>query len=242
MDQSTVADRVEQVKQVFMEAASPEEAKQLKKYFRVAPGQYGEGDVFLGIRMPKIRSFMKDFKDLTLDDLDLLVKNPNHEIRVFSLLMMCEKYKKGSKEEKEEIGELYLKNKEYVNNWDLVDCSAHIVLEHRIKKDDPLLDELSKSQSMWDRRIAMLATFCKIKKGDFEPAINVALTLLGDKQDLIHKAVGWMLREVGKRDVALLKAFLEEHIDEMHNVTFRYATEKLSSSEISKLKKKKQKL
>jgi 3-methyladenine DNA glycosylase AlkD len=202
-------------------------AKILQRFFKTGKGQYGEGDIFLGITVPEQRKTAKKYLDITLKQLQELLKSKIHEYRLVALLILVEKYKKSDEKNKREIYNFYLKNTKNVNNWDLVDITApNIVGDFLTKKDKHILYKLVRSNSLWERRIGILATFTFIKNHDYKDALLVTEILLHDDHDLIHKAVGWMLREIGKRDQKLLEEFLTKHIKKMPRTTLRYAIER----------------
>lgn len=209
---------------------SKEKAKVLRRFFKTGPGEYGEGDVFIGVMVPHQRAIAAKYcKDTAVSDLLELLKSPVHEERLTSLIMLVRKFEKGSDNEKRRIYDAYLKNTRYINNWDLVDLSAQYIvgayLEDRDKKP---LYRLARSAGLWERRIAMLSTFRYIRKDRFEEAIRIAGMLVADEEDLIHKAVGWMLREIGKRDLAAEERFLDLHARSMPRTMLRYAVERFS--------------
>ncbi len=205
---------------------NPEIAKHSQGFFKTGKGEYGEGDIFLGIRIPIIRQEIKKYKDFSLADTEKLLHSKYHEIRMFAVLLLVQKYKK-NKDEQTEIFELYIKNRKYVNNWDLIDTTApHIVGEHLARKDRSLLYEFSKSKILWERRIAIIATFHFIRNNEFADSLKISKVLLEDKEDLIHKAVGWMLREIGKRDLKSEVDFLMKYYKKMPRMMLRYAIEK----------------
>lgn len=208
---------------------NPEKSKNSAWFFKTGKGQYGEGDIFIGVTMPEQRKLIKQYLHLSLKEIKQLLQSPEHECRMCALLILVEQFKKGTEEEKEKIYTLYLKNTKWINNWDLVDASAeHIVgpwLETR-KEKMKVLKTMAKSISLWERRIAILSTFCYIKKGSSKEATEIARLLLTDKEDLIHKAVGWMLREIGKRcSVIEEEIFLKKHCNKMPRTMLRYAIE-----------------
>lgn len=208
-------------------AADPEKAKLLMGYFKTGPGQYGEGDVFRGVMMPVQRGIAKKNAAAPLSEVLTLLKSKHHEDRMVALLILVIKYQKGTKQEKREIYETYINNTDRINNWDLIDVTVgHIVGDYVLENGGNLLEKFSKSKSMWERRIAIIATGRFIKEGKFEKTLNISKTLLHDEEDLIHKATGWMLREVGKRDMAALEGFLKEHYKTMPRTMLRYAIEK----------------
>jgi len=207
--------------------ADPETAEFLQRFFRTGPGGYGEGDRFLGIRVPRLRALIRPARPLPLYAVLELLRSPWHEERLLALLLLVDRYRRGTPDEQEAIHHAYLESTEYVNSWDLVDSSAeHIVGAHIDPADLDLLQRLARSDSVWERRIAMMATFHWIKGGTFGPAVQIATLLVNDSHDLIHKAVGWMLREVGKRDRAVEEAFLRSHYRRMPRTMLRYAIER----------------
>ncbi len=206
-----------------------EDAKFLQGFFKTGPGQYGEGDIFLGIRVPVIRELAKEYIDLPLEEVLLLLKSPYHEVRLFALICLVIKFPKSDDTAQKKIYDLYLANTAYINNWDLVDLSApRIVGAYLLHKNRKPLYQLAKSKSLWERRIAVLATFWFIKFNQFEDALKIAEILLTDKEDLIHKATGWMLREIGKRDTQSAEAFLKKHCRTMPRTMLRYAIERFT--------------
>ena len=208
--------------------ANPPDGEFLQRFFKTGIGEYGEGDRFLGIRVPRIRALVRRFRELPFEHVLTLLRSPWHEQRLLALLLLVEQYRRGTNAEREAIYRAYLANTSYINNWDLVDSSAeHIVGPHLDPRKLRAYEQLARSESLWERRIAMLATFHWIKQDEFGPALRVAKMLLSDSHDLIHKAVGWMLREIGKRDLAVEEQFLREHLHEMPRTTLRYAIERL---------------
>lgn len=213
--------------------ADPQKATVLRRFFKTGKGQYGEGDEFLGVIVPKVREVAKRFRNLDLKDTLKLLRSPIHEERQCALFILVDRYGRSEDKERDRIFRAYLANTRYINNWDLVDLTApKIVGRHLADKPRRILDGLAKSNLLWDRRIAMLACFWFIGQGDCRDALRLAKKLLGDKHDLIHKAVGWMLREVGKKcSVEVLRKFLDENADEMPRTMLRYAIEKLPEQE-----------
>ncbi|MDO8634365.1 MAG: DNA alkylation repair protein [archaeon] len=202
-------------------------AKILAGFFRTGPGEYGEGDVFLGVTVPKSRSVAKKFSGIDFNSIKNLLGSKIHEERLVALLILVEKFKKAPMGAQKEIVDFYTSNLQGVNNWDLVDLSADKILgEHLLDRDKQLLHEYARSPSLWKRRIAIVSTFAFIKRKRLEETFAIAELLLGDRHDLIHKAVGWMLREAGKRDQKRLKDFLKENHAEMPRTMLRYAIEK----------------
>lgn len=215
--------------------ANPETAEHAQRFFKTAEGEYGFGDKFLGIRVPVIRHTVKNFKTTPLSVVERLLKSEYHEIRLCALLLLVYRFSKSSVDEQDKIYHLYLSNTRYVNNWDLVDSSApYIVGAYLENKDRSMLYDLSKSNSLWERRIAIISTFRFIKKNQFGDTLHITEQLLSDQEDLIHKAVGWMLREVGKRDLTIQVSFLKSHYQKMPRTMLRYAIEKFSKEERQK--------
>ena len=225
------------LKQDLKSLANKEKAILLQRFFKTGKGEYGEGVIFLGIIVPEQRKVAKKYINLSLNDLQVLLNSKIHEERLISLFILVDKYKKAEKEnnekQKQEIFNFYIKNAKNINNWDLVDLSApNIVGNYLLKKDDKekqILYKLAKSDNLWEKRISILATFMFIKNNQFQDSINLAEILLKDKHDLIHKAVGWMLRELGKRNEKLLINFLNKHKKEMPRTMLRYSIEKFSN-------------
>ncbi len=213
-------------------AADPEKAAFFPRFFKAGPGQYAEGDKFIGVTVPEQRKLAKKYRDLWLGDIEKLIQSPWHEERLTGLFILVDNYKRGNVNSRQEIYNFYITHTQNINNWDLVDSSAeHIVGPHL--RDSPykmkVLTKLAQSANLWERRIAMLATFHYIKQGRADEALIIAEDLLHDTHDLIQKAVGWMLREVGKRvDQHLLLTFLDQHCRDMPRTTLRYAIEHLS--------------
>ena len=217
--------------------ANPEKAKLLQRFFKTGKGEYGEGDVFIGLMVPQSREIVRKYWDKLTDKetIDLL-HSKIHEERLTGLIMLVYKYKhkQTTDEEREEIYNLYLKNTKNINNWDLVDLTApNIVGENLLKHPEKIkiLYKLANSSHLWEKRIAILSTFTFIREKEFEDSIKISEILLKDKHDLIHKAVGWMLREIGKRDKKILESFLIKHHKIMPRTMLRYSLEKLSEKE-----------
>jgi 3-methyladenine DNA glycosylase AlkD len=212
-------------------AADPAKVAGLSRFFKTGPGEYGEGDVFLGLTVPTTRKLMKPFVALPLDQVDVLLDSDVHEHRFVGLLILVAQYPKSQ----QPVADFYLAavRRGRVNNWDLVDCSAEFILGEFLyeRPRDPLF-ELAASSSIWERRVAMLSTFGFIKHGDASTALEIATLLAPDSEDLIRKAVGWMLREVGKRvDPALLITYLDEHAAQLSRTSLSYASEHLTSEQ-----------
>jgi 3-methyladenine DNA glycosylase AlkD len=209
------------------EFASKEKAMILQGFFKTGPGQYGEGDIFLGVVVPDVRWVATEFQDAPLSEVIVLLKSIIHEDRLLALLMLVRAYAKGDAPKKKKIYSLYLKHTKYINNWDLVDLTApNIVGAYLSDKSRKPLYSLARSSDLWKRRIAILATFYFIKQNDFEDALTISGILLQDKHDLLHKAVGWMLREIGKRDRKTEERFLKSRYREMPRTMLRYAIER----------------
>ncbi len=218
---------LDEVRDHLRKYASPERARVLQRFFKTGPGQYGEGDRFLGIRVPELREISRLYLNLGQRDTLSLLKSPLHEERLLALLILVLQYRRATPEKREKIYSLYLKHTRYINNWDLVDTSAeHIVGAHLWERDRAPLYTLSGSPSLWERRISILSTFHFIKRTDFTDTMKIVRVLLRDPEVLIHKAAGWMLREVGKRDADVEEAFLREHYREMPRTMLRYAIER----------------
>ena len=214
------------------ELASPTDAKFLLRFFKTAPGEYGAGDQFIGIRVPVLRRLVKEFRPLPLREVTSLLRSPIHEERLLALLMWVDAYQRGDETGRAAIYAAYLKNLSRINNWDLVDSSApYIVGRHLENQSRDFLFTLAESKNLWHRRVAMLATFHFIRANDFADALRLAERLRDDEHDLMHKAVGWMLREIGKRDVAVLEKFLAQHAARMPRTMLRYAIEKFPERE-----------
>ncbi|MCB1041816.1 MAG: DNA alkylation repair protein [Acidobacteria bacterium] len=203
-----------------------------QRFFKTGPGEYGEGDLFLGIRVPVLRKQARIFKTMPASEVVQALHSPHHEIRLCALLVWVLQFQKANDSDKKIIYDLYMANTRYVNNWDLVDTSAHPIVGGYLqdKSRDPLV-RLAQSDLLWERRIAMIATYHFIKQSDFQDALRVAGILVADPQDLIQKAVGWMLREVGNRNGSLERAFLKAHYRDMGRTALRYAIEKFPPEE-----------
>lgn len=209
-----------------------EKAIFFKRFFKTGKGEYGEGDRFLGVNVPIQRRIAKKYSLISLEEIQQILFSPLHEVRLTAVFILCYQYEKSTEEHKKKIFDFYLKHTQQINGWDLVDASAHkIVGKYLLDKDKKILLSLVKSKLLWERRIAMIATFTFIRENQFEWTIDLAKKLLNDKEDLMHKAVGWMLREVGKRQEEVLIEFLGEHSQNMPRVMLRYAIEKFSKEQ-----------
>ena len=211
--------------------ANPRDAVFLQRFFKTGAGEYGEGDQFLGIRVPPLRHLARRFRELPHEQVLNLLRSPWHEQRLLALLLLVDQYRRGTNAEREVIHRAYLDNVVYIDNWDLVDSSAeHIVGGHVDPRRATLLEQLAHSRSVWERRIAVLATFYWIKQHEYRPTLRIAELLMNDPHDLIQKAVGWMLREIGKRDLAIEEKFLLRYYRQMPRTMLRYAIERMPES------------
>lgn len=221
--------KLKRLKTDLRKLADPKKAKILQRFFKTEKGEYGEGDVFLGVMVPRQRMLVKKYwRDLDLNDIDGLLRSKMHEERLIALLSLIYKYQ--FLNIKFLIFKFYLSHTRHINNWDLVDLSApNIVGEYLIGKNRTILYRLARSKNLWERRIAMLSTFAFIKRGDYADTLKIAKILIKDKHDLIHKAIGWMLREVGKRcGEKHLLTFLDDNCRQMPRTALRYAIERLN--------------
>lgn len=218
---------IKNIREEFKKLSNQEHAARLQKYFKTGKGEYGEGDKFLGLRVPVIRKIAKKYSTISLSEVSEFLQSPFHEERLFALFMLIDLFRRADEEDKKKIYDLYLKNTNYINNWDLVDASAvRIVGAYLFTRDKKPIYGLAKSKNLWERRIAIMATSYFIVHNEFADTLKIAEILLNDKEDLIHKAVGWMLREIGKRDFELEENFLRKHYQEMPRTMLRYAIEK----------------
>lgn len=208
--------------------ANSETAVVLRRFFKTGPGEYGEGDLFLGIKVPELRNLSKKYHNLQLVNVSTLIKSLIHEERFTALLILLERYKQAKETcVRETIYDFYIANMRYINNWDLVDISApHIVGHYLFDKDKSVLTSWAQDKNLWARRIAIIATFYFIRQNAFQDTLAIAFILLNDKEDLIHKAVGWMLREISKRHLLTAEKFLVEHYKIMPRTMLRYAIER----------------
>ena len=218
---------VTQIKAELRARVTPGKKELLQRYFKTGKGEYGEGDKFLGVMVPDQRAVAKKYRDIPLPEVQELVRSGYHEERLTGFLILTYKFEKAEEEARREIYDFYYKNRRHANNWDLVDLSSHKIMGHYLldKKRDALY-KLARSKNVWDRRIAMISTFAFIDHSDFEDALKIAEILVHDEHDLIHKAVGWVLREVGKKDAEAERRFLRKYHKTMPRVMYRYATEK----------------
>ena len=219
---------VQEIQTKLKKLADPETAKTLKRFFKTGAGEYGEGDIILGIRVPELRKIAKDYSQISLEEIEQLLRSPFHEERFLALLFLVGAYSNGNASAKRAIYTLYMANTQYINNWDLVDGSAvHIVGPFLFDKSLKPLYTLARSRFLWERRIAVMSTFYFIRQGHYSETLKIARMLLSDTEDLIHKSVGWMLREVGKRDLEAEEVFLRAHYRKMPRTMLRYAIEKI---------------
>ena len=219
--------QVSDIKNEMRKLANKKIAEHSQRFFKTGKGQYGEGDIFLGIRVPVLRKIAKKFRRISLAEVSKLLESKFHEERLLSILMLVNLFKSGDEDDQELIYELYLDKTKFINNWDIVDISAgNIVGEFLFEKDKAPLYRLVFSENLWERRIAIVATFYFIRNDEFDDTLKIAEILFTDKEDLIHKAVGWMLREVGKRVIEIEEEFLEEHYLKMPRTMLRYAIER----------------
>ncbi len=222
------APKAEDVLRALSSLGDPVRAEGLSRFFKTGPGEYAEGDRFRGIPVPVLRRIARSFENLSLDEAEKLLASPFHEDRLFALLVLMKIYARGDDAARRKVYALYLRNTPQINNWDLVDLSApHIVGAFLAQKGRKSLDRMARSRSLWERRIAIVATFHWIRRGAFDETLRIARILLRDPEDLIQKAVGWMLREVGKRNQEKLEAFLGAHYRQMPRTMLRYAIERL---------------
>lgn len=212
--------------------ANKNKAKIMSGFFKTKKGEYGEGDIFLGITVPDQRRIAKRYKESSFDDVKKLLANKIHEYRLTGLLILVEKFNESDDLQRKDIIDLYLGNIKCVNNWDLVDLSADKILGAYLQdKDKSILKKMAVSKNMWERRIAIVSTFAFIKQKRLDDTLKILKLLISDKEDLIHKAVGWMLREVGKRDKEKEISFLKKHYAKMPRTMLRYSIERFSESE-----------
>jgi len=212
--------------------ADPEQAIFLQRFFKTGKGQYGEGDVFYGIKVPQTRQIAKEFKQISFAELKEVLKHPVHEIRLCGLLILVEQFKKAKEEDRKKIIDFYLSSTQYINNWDLVDLSCyHILGTYLLDKPRDIMYSLAKSSNMWEQRIAIVGTWAFIRKQEYQDTLDIAVMLLDHPHDLIHKAIGWMLREISKRDENVMLDFIKIHYEKMPRTALRYAIERLPEVE-----------
>ncbi len=225
---------LEKIRKELRKEADPSKTKILSNFFKTGKGEYGEGDKFLGVSVPNTRKIAKRYEDISFERVKSLLDSKFHEERLLACLILVEKYKKGNIKEKEEIYKFYLKNSKKINNWDLVDLTADKILGnhiYNINNNTRILNTLATSDNLWRRRVSIVSTYYFIKNNNFEKTIEISNILMNDKHDLIHKATGWMLREMGKRDKKQLIEFLDKNHKIMPRTMLRYSIEKLSQKE-----------
>ncbi|MBW2412391.1 MAG: DNA alkylation repair protein [Deltaproteobacteria bacterium] len=222
---------LKEIKNKLHKLGDVKRAEQSTRYFKTGPGEYGEGDIFWGIPVPELRKLSRTYRDIPLETAAKLLQSPIHEERMLALLILVMQYAKADAKVQKRVYTLYLKNTPYINNWDLVDLSAHyIVGPFLTDKSKKPLYRLAASRSLWERRIAIMATFHYIRRHTYSETLKIAEMLISDKEDLIHKAVGWMLREVGKRDLQTEEEFLKPRYKDMPRTMLRYAIEKFPAA------------
>ena len=221
---------LEELRNDLKKKADKKKAAFLSRFFKTGEGEYGQGDVFLGLTVPESRKLAKKYENMEFGDLEKLLASKFHEERIIALFILVSKFQKGTEAEKEKIYNFYIKNRKGVNNWDLVDLSAPKIAGQFLEnKDKSILYKFAESKNIWERRISILSTFYFIYKGDCKDALKIAYILKDDKHDLIQKAVGWMLREVGKRcSLEAEEEFLKKYHKTMPRTMLRYAIEKFS--------------
>ena len=219
--------KTQEITKRLLVLGNKERAAVSQRFFKTGPGQYGEGDVFIGIKVPVLRKLAKEYFDLSLKDIKTILRSKYHEQRLLSLLVLVGQFAQGDQNKKKSIYQLYLENTEFINNWDLVDSSAHLIVGPSLMDQSKApLYEMARSDLLWERRIAIMSTFHYIKNDKFNDTLKIAGRLLSDEEDLIHKAVGWMLREIGKRHLPSEETFLMKHYQKMPRTMLRYAIEK----------------
>ena len=211
----------------FRKEGNPDIAAHSRRFFKTGKGEYGEGDRFLGIRVPVTRKYARQYREASLAVVVRLLTSPYHEERLMAVILLAEKFRKGDPGERRAVYDLYMGHTQYINSWDIVDSSAHLIVGSYLQeRSKNVLRRLARSDSLWERRIAIMATFHYIRRNEFAPALDISKLLVHDTEDLIHKAVGWMLREIGKRDMDLEERFLKKYIQGMPRTMLRYAIEK----------------
>ena len=230
---------IEEIKKEIRENADAEKAELLQRFFKTGKGEYGEGDVFLGVMVPYSRAIAKKYFNMPLAKIKYLLESEYHEERLVAGLILTYKYEKSSEQEKANIANFYLKNAKKFNNWDLVDLTAHKILgAFLVEKKREILYQLARSKNLWEKRISIISTFAFINREDFKDSLALAEILLDDPHDLIHKAVGWMLREIGKKNQDVLRSFLGKHYKQMPRTMLRYSIERFEEKERKKWLKK----
>jgi len=220
-----------QALQELKEKSNKDIAEHSARFFKTAKGEYGEGDKFLGIRVPVARSLVKKWLNMTLEENEKLLRSPYHEAQLAAVILLSEKFKQASHEAQETIYKIYLENTTYINNWDIVDSSSHKILgAYLLERSHAPLFSLVTSKNLWERRIAIISSYYFIKRQNFDTALSLIELTLNDEEDLIHKASGWMLREIGKQNRKTAENFLDQHYQNMPGTMLRYAIEKFPQS------------
>ena len=220
---------IDKLRKELKKLSNPQKAKVLQGFFKTGKGEYGEGDIFLGLTVPQSRKIAIKYKEISFDEIKKLLQSKIHEERLIALLILVHRFEKGTDADKNKVYNYYLKNTKYINNWDLVDLSADKIVGHYLlDKSKNVLFKLARSNNLWERRISIVATYQFIKDGRYQETLTISKMLLNDTHDLIHKAVGWMLREVGKQSSQeILEDFLKKHYKQMPRTMLRYAIERL---------------
>jgi len=230
-----MSNRISKLRSKIKTLADKEVAETMQWFFKTGKGDYGEGDIFVGLKVPLQRKLAREFKDLSLAEIGELLNSSIHEERLISLIILIDKYQKTDEKGKKLIFNFYMKQRKGINNWDLVDISAPKILgRYLLEKDKGILFKFAVSKNLWERRIAIISTQEFIKNNNFKTTLQIASMLIKDEHDLIHKAVGWMLREIGKKDIALEEKFLRVHYKEMPRTMLRYAIEKFPETKRKK--------
>lgn len=222
-----MSDKIQNLRKILENSINSTPEK-ISIFFKTGPGDYAEHDKFMGITVPVLRKIAKSFITLSLEDISLLIESKINEERLLALIILTGQYKLGKSDQREEIYQFFIKNIRYINNWNLVDSSAHLIVgAHLFERDRGFLEKLALSSNLWERRIAIISTWYFIRKSDLEWTFRIAKLLLNDSHDLIHKAVGWMLREAGKKNETSLISFLHCNSHKMPKTMLRYATERI---------------
>ena len=224
---------IKNIQNSLRQYASPERKRNVERFFKTGKGQYGEEDQFIGVSNPDIRKVAREYKNISLNDIESLLHSPIHEDRLCALVILVNQNTKATPETQKEIVKLYIVNLQYINNWDLVDLSAHYILGKAIYdgiQPKSILDHLVHSPILWERRVAIISTFYFIRKGNIDDTLRLSKILLTDKEDLMHKAVGWALREAWKKDSPRVEAFLQENYPHIPRTTLRYAIERIEEN------------
>lgn len=226
---------LESIRGPLRKKSNKKRAEILQRFFKTGPGEYAEGDIFIGVVVPEIRKIAKEFKELDIKEAEELLESNIHEERMTALVILVDKFRRADDHVREKIFSVYLKNTKYINNWDLVDLTApNITGAFLTDKNKGILYKMAKSKNLWERRIAIMSTFSFIKQNKYNDALGISQILLLDKEDLIHKAVGWMLREIGKRDMAVEEDFLKKYYKKMPRTMLRYSIERFPKSKRKK--------